>query len=129
MASQSGASTGGVDMKTAHPKTKKLTRRKHLAAARPHSSSALNKKQSDKQTRKPSDTQKQLAEALEHQAATTAILGIIARSGSDAQSVLNAVCQSAVRLCEAYDFAIWRPDGDRLVLVAHEGPIAVDFFR
>ena len=63
MASQSGASTGGVDMKTAHPKTKKLTRRKHLAAARPHSSSALNKKQSDKQTRKPSDTQKQLAEA------------------------------------------------------------------
>jgi GAF domain-containing protein len=126
MASQSGASTGGVDMKTAHPKTKKLTRRKHLAAARPHSSSALNKKQSDKQTRKPSDTQKQLAEALEHQAATTAILGIIARSGSDAQSVLNAVCQSAVRLCEAYDSAIWRPDGDRLVLVAHEGPIAVE---
>jgi signal transduction histidine kinase len=126
MASQSGASTGGVDMKTAHPKTKKLTRRKHLAAARPHSSSALNEKQSDKQTRKPSDTQKQLAEALEHQAATTAILGIIARSGSDAQSVLNAVCQSAVRLCEAYDSAIWRPDGDRLVLVAHEGPIAVE---
>ena len=126
MASQSGASTGGVDMKTAHPKTKKLTRRKHLAAARPHSSSALNKKQSDKQTRKPSDTQKQLAEALEHQAATTAILGIIARSGSDAQSVLNAVCQSAVRLCEAYNSAIWRPDGDRLVLVAHEGPIAVE---
>src|SRR5262249_20511331 len=37
--------------------------------------------------------------------------------------VLDTVCQSAARLCEAYDASIWCPDGDRLVLVAHHGPI------
>jgi two-component system NtrC family sensor kinase len=26
-------------------------------------------------------------------------------------------------LCDAYDASIWRPDGDRLLLVAHHGPI------
>jgi signal transduction histidine kinase/putative methionine-R-sulfoxide reductase with GAF domain len=62
-------------------------------------------------------------EALEQQAATRAILGTIARSATDLQSVLDAVCQSAVRLCEAYDSTIWRPDGDLLVPVAHHGPI------
>jgi signal transduction histidine kinase/CheY-like chemotaxis protein len=69
---------------------------------------------------------RELAEAREQQTATGAILGIIARSATDVQSVLDTVCQSAVRLCQAYDCAIWRPDGDRLILVAHEGPIAVD---
>jgi adenylate cyclase len=37
--------------------------------------------------------------------------------------VLNSVCQSAAQLCEAYDATIWRPDGDRLLLAAHHGPI------
>jgi GAF domain-containing protein len=37
--------------------------------------------------------------------------------------VLNSVCQSAAQLCEAYDASIWRPDSDRLILVAHHGPI------
>src|SRR5262249_25913815 len=31
--------------------------------------------------------------------------------------------ESAAQLCDAYDSAIWRPDGDRLLLVAHHGPI------
>ena len=38
--------------------------------------------------------------------------------------MLDAVCQSAARLCEAYDTSIRRLDGDRLLLVAHHGPIA-----
>ena len=37
--------------------------------------------------------------------------------------MLDTVCQSAARLCEAHDFTLWRPDGDRLVRVAHYGPI------
>src|SRR5262245_3177833 len=65
----------------------------------------------------------ELAEAREQQTATSQILGAVARSTTDVQSVLDAVCQSAARLCEAYDSAIWRADGDRLVLVAHHGPI------
>ena len=37
--------------------------------------------------------------------------------------VLNTLVESAAQLCDAYDSAIWRPDGDRLLLVAHHGPI------
>jgi hypothetical protein len=47
-------------------------------------------------------------------------------SPTDVQPVLDAVCRSAARLCEAYDSAIWRPDGNRLLVVAHQGPINVE---
>ena len=91
---------------------------------RRHCSSAANlQKQLDGGTRELAETQKHLAEALEQQIATSEILGAVARSATDVQIVLDAVCQSAARLCEAYDAAIWRPDGDQLLLVAHHGPI------
>jgi two-component system NtrC family sensor kinase len=66
---------------------------------------------------------RELAEAREQQTATSEILGAVARSSTDVQVVLDSVCQSAAQLCEAYDASIWRPDGDRLVLVSHHGPI------
>src|SRR5258708_36265781 len=80
-------------------------------------------KQLDGRTRELAETQKQLAEALEQQTATSEILGTVAHSSADVQSVLDAICQSAARLCQAYDSEIWRPDGDRFLLVAHYGPI------
>src|SRR5262249_41939995 len=55
--------------------------------------------------------------------ATSEILQIISSSPSDVQPVLDAVAQSAARLCESSDVEIFRRDGDRLLLVAHHGPI------
>src|SRR6516165_5149311 len=66
---------------------------------------------------------RELREAQEQQRATSEILGVVARSRTDVQSVLDTVCQSAAQLCEAYDAAIWRPNGDQLLLAAHYGPI------
>src|SRR3984893_2410705 len=91
---------------------------------RRHRSPAADlQKQLDGRTRELAETQKQLAEALEQQPATSEILATVAHSSADVQSVLDAICQSAARLCQAYDSEIWRPDGDRLLLVAHYGPI------
>src|ERR1700730_11471831 len=104
-------------MKTRRHNTPQLKRRAKAPPARPQRSSAADlQKQLDRRTR-------ELAEAREQQAATSEILGVVARSPTDIQPILDALCQSAARLCEAYDAVIRRPDGDRLILAAHYGPI------
>jgi GAF domain-containing protein/anti-sigma regulatory factor (Ser/Thr protein kinase) len=64
-----------------------------------------------------------LTEALEQQVATSEILRVISNSPTDIESVLATVVESAARLCRSVDGNIFRVDGDRLVLVAHYGPI------
>ena len=101
------------------------TRRK--TAARKHGNApklALRRSTSTGQETQIARLTRQLHEAQEQQRATGEILGVVARSRTDIQSVLDTVCQSAAQLCEAYDAAIWRSDGDRLFVVAHHGPIA-----
>jgi two-component system, NtrC family, sensor kinase len=93
-------------------------RAKTLKAAR-HSGSSVARQKTE-----VARLTRELRESLEQQRATSEILGVVAGSRTDAQSVLDAVCQSAVQLCEAYDASIWYPDGDRLLLAAHHhGPI------
>ena len=68
--------------------------------------------------------QRSLTEALEQQTATSEMLRVISSSPTDVQPIFEAIAESAARLCEAFDVSIFRVDGDRLVFVAHQGPIA-----
>ncbi len=64
-------------------------------------------------------------EALEQQTATSEILGVIASSPTDLQPVLDAIAESAARLCDAVDGLIERVDGDKLKIVARYGAVPV----
>ncbi len=66
---------------------------------------------------------RELTEALEQQTATSAILRAIAASPTDIQPVLDAVAESAAKLCGAYDSVILLKEGDTLSGGAHHGPI------
>ena len=66
-------------------------------------------------------------EALEQQAATSEILGVISRSPADVQPVLDTIVRAAVKLCNSYDAVILLRDGDHLRIAAHHGPMTIDF--
>src|SRR5215470_3340466 len=111
-------------MKARGRKLTKPKRRKASTAARRRSSSAVDlHKQLDQQGRELAKARKHLAEALEQQTATSDILRVIRGSPSTVQPVFDAVAESAARLCESLDSAVWRRESDRLVLVAHHGAI------
>ena len=69
------------------------------------------------------DCKRQLAEALEHQTATSEVLGIISRSPTDVQPVLDAIVESAARVCGIDDVVLRLTEGDAMVWRAHFGSI------
>ena len=65
---------------------------------------------------------RELAEALEQQTATSEILRVIASSPTDLQPVMEAVAESAARLCEANNVVVYRLEDRVLRMVAVRGP-------
>jgi GAF domain-containing protein len=71
----------------------------------------------------------ELREALEHQTATAEVLGIISRSPTDVQPVLDAIVESAARVCGIDDLVLHLQEGNSLISRAHFGCIPVPTSR
>src|SRR5439155_3469349 len=67
----------------------------------------------------------ELREALEHQTATAEVLGIISRSPTDVQPVLDAIVESAARVCGIDDVVLRLIENDATVPRAHFGTIPI----
>ena len=67
----------------------------------------------------------ELREALEHQTATAEVLGIISRSPTDVQPVLDAIVESAARVCGIDDVVLRLHEGNSMVPRAHFGTVPI----
>jgi GAF domain-containing protein len=105
--------TGGRAAKTQRPKT--LKRRDAPKAARGRSSLAANKETSAAQLAR------ELKEAREQQTATADVLKVISGSAFDLKLVLEALIESATRLCGASRGHILQFNGEFLILAAAHG--------
>jgi signal transduction histidine kinase len=71
----------------------------------------------------------ELREALEHQTATSEVLSIISRSPTDVQPVLDAIVESAARVCGIDDVVLRLHEGNAMVARAHFGSIPISIGR
>ena len=71
----------------------------------------------------------ELREALEHQTATSEVLGIISRSPTDVQPVLDSIVESAAKVCGIDDVVLRLRNGEVNVARAHFGSIPVPVDR
>jgi len=63
----------------------------------------------------------ELRESLEHQTATSEVLGVISRSPTNVQPVFDMIAQSAARVCDARHCNVFRFDGQLMHFAASYG--------
>src|SRR5262245_43704461 len=73
----------------------------------------------------------ELQESLEYQTAISNVLGVISRSPSELQPVLDAIVETGTRLCQADRATIWRFRNGRFQFAAASGnsPQFIDYMR
>src|SRR5580692_10739156 len=101
---------GREPAKARRRKTVTPKRRNEPKAVRRRSSSAAG------QETKVALLTRELNQAVEQQAATAKVLQVISSSTFDLQTVLNALVEAGMHLCEADVAAIWRPENGVLKL-------------
>src|SRR5574341_138482 len=67
----------------------------------------------------------ELAEALGQQAATGEVLGIISRSAGDVQPALDAIVETAAKVCGIDDVVLRLVEGEAVVARAHFGSMEI----
>ena len=83
------------------------------------------KKSQPKQAQNIQSLRRALDESLAREAATSDILRMIASSPTELQPVLDAIVESAARVCSAEDASVRLVDAEVLRLMAHVGPIPI----
>src|SRR4051812_31903366 len=101
-------------------KTVKKPRRKSAAARRSSPTQSATARTSQARL---NVLKRVLAEARQQQTATSDVLRQILNSPSDVQPVLDAIAQSAARLCNALDAFVQLREGNSVRYVAHYGGI------